>query len=135
MSYSFLRRHSVLQHNMNHVKVTDKRVVVEARYHRCHICRCVILCDNRVLSNHVLNKHHITLLEYQRHHVIKNGARVFPTLQDYKNNSNVFEDFKILVQEHNQTLGNDKDEDENGTDGYIQPHMLSSESEDSDCGK
>ncbi len=66
----------------------------------------------------------------------KIGARVFPTLQDYRNNPKVFEQFVIGAGKHYpSSVHVDENADEDDADGYIQPHMISSESEDSDCGK
>ncbi len=137
MSYSYLLNHSLRQHNLNHVKIMGK-IILEARYHSCHICNSTVLCDNKIIGKHVGNHHQINLLEYQRHHVLKNGAKVFPTLQDFKSNPKVFEYFKQggnTVEPRKQTVDYDKDdndEDDDDDNGLIQPHMLSSESEESD---
>ncbi len=121
MSFSCLVAHSVDRHEVKHFQL-KKEYITEARYHKCHICAKIVICDNRILSSHLMS-HKIKLSEYNSKFVVKNGNRVFPTYQEFKSNRDVFDSFEsVQPQKASQPSDN----------GLITPDMLSSESEDSD---
>ncbi len=126
MTYGYLLSHVKREHGMKHQKCMLN--LVEARYHRCHICSKNILCDNTLLSSHMMHNHKINLAHYGKDYVCKNGFRVYPTFDYFRKNQNVFD---LMRQEMGkiETISN-QDSDDNG---LISPSMLSSESEDSDC--
>ncbi len=123
MSYNCLWLHCRKKHNGKQVSKTME-LVVEGRFHRCHICAKTILCDNSFVRNHVSRLHNLTFTQYIKKHVLRNGFKAIPTYQEYTSNRNVFDTFlddtKSQVNEH------DSDKDL-----LIQPCMLSSESEES----
>ncbi len=122
LSFSNLRYHCKLKHNMETVPYNVKNVT-EARYHRCHICLKIILCDSSFIIFHLRSSHKITLGQYKTDYVKKGGWEVLPTFWDYQRDNDVFESLKMNkpMIELDQ-----KDSDK------IMPWMLSSESEDSD---
>ncbi len=96
--------------------------IVEARYHECHICAKIILCDNRVLGSH-LKSHKMKLSQYNSDYVLKNGNIVIPTFKDFQSNPKVFDSIQPNnIINKNHPKNND----------LISPDMISSESEDSD---
>ncbi len=123
MSYKCLVNHCNRQHPKQKVKYSTQQVV-EARYHKCHICDRIVLCDNQFLGKHLVNTHKMKMHEYVEQYVLKNGGRVFPTMADFRRNNKVFEKLMENAKEISK-----EDEMDNG---LIQPDMLSSESEDSD---
>ncbi len=96
--------------------------IVEARYHRCHICSNILLCDNKILSKHLSSRHKSTLNNYTKEYVLKNGCKVYPSFREYKNNISVFDHIK-----KDDFKSSSKNEG-----GLILPGMLSSESKESD---
>ncbi len=124
MSFSCLLKHRRASHQSKNCKY-DKHEVQEARYHKCLICARIILCDNQILRAHVSQKHRVSFQKYKQEYVLKNGGKVFPSLNEYFINECVLN----IVQGSNSNLDLGQDEDDNG---LIQPSMLSSESEESD---
>ncbi len=121
MSLGCLAGHSVEKHKVKRFQF-KKEYITEARYHKCHICSKIVICDNRILKSHIKN-HKIKLSEYNFKFVLKSGNRVFPTYQEFKSNSDVFDSLEsVSPQKASQPSDN----------GLITPDMLSSESEDSD---
>ncbi len=125
LSFDSLRAHCKAQHKDKKFKY-DIRQVTGARYHKCHICDILVLCDNAIIRAHAWSRHKMKYCHYIKYHVLKNGGKVIPTLQDFQHNIKIFDTFKIDTEE------DDLNYEENGDNGLIQPHMLSSESEDSD---
>ncbi len=101
-----------------------KENIEEARYHKCHICDVILLCDNNIISKHVYHTHGIKLSQYNSDFVLKNGSIVFPTYQDYCQNKKVFDLTNSHVEEPTTQPNQDN--------GLISQDMISSESEDSD---
>ncbi len=113
ISYSCLFAHAVDRHKVKHFPFKTE-YITEARYHKCHICAKIVLCDNVILRNH-LYIHKIKLSEYNSKFVLKNGNRVFPTYQEYKSNRDVFDLFEtVSPTKASQTSDN----------GLISPYML-----------
>ncbi len=122
-SYSRLYWHSKDKHQLKHVKYKIE-YLTEARYHKCHICNTVVLCDNQLIMRHI-QIHKIGLTKYNNEYVLKSGHRVLPTFKEYCSYDKVFETMK----EHNKNISCM----DAGHNDLILPSMLSSESEDSDC--
>ncbi len=118
MSLSAFQEHRYKEHPSNK-GFNFMKCALEARYHSCHICSMIILCDNKYITRHLTKRHKIKLSEYVTNYVLKNGNRAFPTFFDYIKNNKVFESFREPIKHE-------------GDNGLIQPHMISSESEDSD---
>ncbi len=126
MSFTAFRQHWRRKHKMKSFSFNRKNVA-KACYHKCHICSKVMLCDNKVISGHVLAAHKMTLPMYQTEYVLKSGHKVFPTFKEYQKNNQVLKPFeKGSTSEATEKckMGNRQD--------LITPSMLSSESEDSD---
>ncbi len=121
-SYGALYIHSRADHDFT--KISFERNVVEARYHRCSICKMCIACDNEFVYRHVKWKHNLCLKQYSKDYVLKRGNKVFPTWKEYKYDNQVFEPFRSHKQ--------DEVENDETDNGHILPYMISSESEDSD---
>ncbi len=122
VSFLGFTRHIKKEHKLK--KISYIKHIVEARYHRCHICAKIVLCDNIIVGRHVITKHQVNLLHYQKEYVLKTGNRVLPTFTDYQVNSQIFESFKNKNSQPEDAKKSD--------DGMIMPSMISSESEDSD---
>ncbi len=121
MSYSGLRTHCKRKHKF--IKCFNAKNIVEARYHECHICAKIILCDNYFLSAHLSRSHKMRLSQYNTDYVLKNGNIVFPTMKEFLSNPKVFESLKFTTTKNaNQTIYKE----------FISADMISSESEDSD---
>ncbi len=119
-SYNNLAWHKKAKHGM--VKAHYKNAQpVEARYHKCHICDKILLCDNGIIGTHVLKRHKINFSQYVAENVLKNGYKAIPTFRDYK---------KSIEKAFN--AAEPTKEDSNYDSGLIDPSMISSESEDSD---
>ncbi len=123
LSYGCLRDHYKRRHKRSHCP-HKKQLLLEARYHKCLICKSIVLCDNSVLQAHIGGVHKMNFFEYQTNYVLKNGGRVFPTFREYLNNRQVFDKF--------EKLGEDCSSRDDHKSDIILPSMLSSESEDSD---
>ncbi len=65
--------------------------VKEARYHKCHVCGEILLCDNVFIRIHTQKSHKLSIKQYLKDYVLKSGYRDFPTLKDYMANTKVFE--------------------------------------------
>ncbi len=113
-----LIQHCQKEHQSKRLSIGMK-YVLRARYHSCHICSMKILCVSKFIERHAVRRHNIRLSEYVTNYIVKSGNRAFPTLLEYKKNNQVFELFKDPIKYE-------------GDNGLIQPHMISSESEDSD---
>ncbi len=99
--------------------------VVEARYHKCHVCQKIILCDLAMIRSHIRDNHSLKTIDYFENHVLKNGGRVYHSFKEYlKNNHQICR----TVKNSQKSAMNPKSFDAN----LIQPSDLSSESEDSD---
>ncbi len=72
---------------------------------------------------HLNGYHQVTMKHYITNYVLQNGDRVFPTYYEYQKNNYVFKITEPISMK--ETVQEDK--------GLIEPSMLSSESEDSDC--
>ncbi len=131
-SYHTLLTHCKAKHNSKHLTY-DKEYVVEARYHQCHICSDLVLCDNYFVQRHLKKSHKMKISNYTKEFVLKNGSIVFPTFPDFLCNNDVFEnlDRDIATKGAGGALANEISNDVNG---LILPEMISSESEDSDEG-
>ncbi len=125
MSYTNLMEHLKSKHQFEKFSFKT-RYVVEARYHRCHICCKVIICDNLVISSHINSSHKITMRKYQTEYVLKSGHKIYPSLQEYYQNNDVFKQF--MTEKTSESTVQEKKNHSN----LILPSMLSSESEDSD---
>ncbi len=81
MNFTSLKTHSKRYHG----EIISYRVenVVEARYHKCHICAKILLCDNVFILNPIDRSHSYTRLKNFEHYVVKSGARVFNTFRKY----------------------------------------------------
>ncbi len=123
MSYSCLVRHYKIKHKSKHNYCFKKNVSL-ARYHRCQICAEIVLCDYTFIKYHVQRRHQISITEYSKKYILRNGFKIYPTFPVYLKNNQVFSSFN---SEKNRI--DDKDYTDNG---LILPCMLSSESEDSD---
>ncbi len=55
-SYAALLGHCKAKHNLKHL-LYDKKHVVQARYHQCHICSDLVLCDNYFVQWHLKKRH------------------------------------------------------------------------------
>ncbi len=119
------RHHCKSQHEMKTVPFNLKNVT-EARYHRCHICCIIVMCDLEVIRNHVAHMHKVIIGQYKKDFVMKGGWKVFPTFWDYQQDNDVFESLESFKTDKPRV-----DLDLNDSD-KIMPWMLSSESEDSD---
>ncbi len=119
MSYSSFRSHCKRKHKFTNCY--NAKHVVEARYHQCHICPKIILCDNSFLSFHLSRSHKMKLRQYNTDYVLKNGNIVFPTMKEFLSNPKVFESLKFTTTKNtNQT--NHKE--------FISADMISSEDSD-----
>ncbi len=124
MSFASLRSHYTHSHNLKRPALKyDSKLVVEARFHKCHICSRLVMCDNYILGEHLKNSHKLTLSQYKKELVLRKGFRFFPSYHEYAGNNYSLE----TSQTSNNMIRNTKDKDD-----LILPHMLSSESEDSD---
>ncbi len=126
MPFNVLKRHNSSTH---YAKTSNysKESVEEARYHRCHICRKILICDNEFIYIHVKRAHNLTLTMYQTQYVLKSGHLVFPTYLEYLRNKQVLKEFrKVKSLQTTEQCSKQNDND------LILPSMLSSESEDSE---
>ncbi len=125
MTYLVFAKHLSSKHKEK-VSYQTKNVV-EARYHKCHICDKIVLCDNEIIKRHLRQGHGIKMPEYNNNHVLKNGARVFPSFKEYLNKGHKF----IIQRAQNKA----EETHNQGTSdrSLITPSDISSESEDSDC--
>ncbi len=92
MSFGSFRSHLLKKHNCKSWSYKPE-CVVEARYHKCLICAKTILCDNHILRSHLIN-HKTNLKQYVNNYVVQHGGKVFPTFQDFRRDSTVFEMLK-----------------------------------------
>ncbi len=122
-SYSRLCWHSKYEHQLKHVKCKIE-YLTEARYHKCHICSKVVLCDNQIIMRHI-RMHKISLTRYNNEYVLKSSQRVLPTFKEYSTDYQVFE--KLRKPNSKIPCLDARRND------IILPSMLSSESEESDC--
>ncbi len=130
MSYPFLLKHFKESHPQKHVS-NDKGYIIQARYHKCHICANLVLCDNAVITTHLARSHKLKMSQYIKDYVLKNGNKVYPTFRDYCCDRQVFDRMKGYCKD-TVCLAMQDDNDEGDDDGFITPGMISSESEDSD---
>ncbi len=90
MSLGCLKSHYRVKHQLTKVPdILDH--VVEARYHRCLICRQIVLCDKLTLLSHLTYRHKMKYAKYAKEHVLKKGGIVFPTFTDYQRNHDVLD--------------------------------------------
>ncbi len=124
-SFDSLRKHFEVSHKQKKLKIEIKHVT-EARYHKCHICGMIVLCDNFTIRVHAKSAHRISYSHYRQNYVLKNGGKVIPTLQEFQRNSEAFDTFDTGKTE------NERDHDDDNNDkGLLEPSMISSESEES----
>ncbi len=121
MSFKNLLHHFKSVHKMKSVHFKAD-MVAEARYHRCHICDKIVLCDNSILIKHV-QKHKITLSQYAKDYVLKNDGKVFSNYWEYCKSKTTF---------HGKLDNEETSEEDEPDNGLILPDMISSESEESD---
>ncbi len=124
ISYSQLRGHCKRSHQHKHLPYSTN-LVIEARYHKCHICSSQVLCDNHILTRHLFDRHKIRMPMYIKNYVLKRYNKVFPTFSDYSSNVHIF-------KETNTKHANVSPQDKSSNNSLILPGMISSESEDSD---
>ncbi len=122
MNYNGLKNHLRRIHKSSLGKIDKTQNFVEARYHECCICAKIVLCDYAILAEH-LRLHKINLSKYVNDHVIKKGGKAYPTFKEFCSDPQVFETLKA---------GSESWIKDNQDKGLILPHMISSESEDSD---
>ncbi len=123
MSFRCLSSHYLNKHKENiQYKIQN---VVEARYHKCHVCQKILLCDLEMIRSHVQHRHSLKRHEYFENYVLKKGDRVVHTFKEYLQN-----DYQILktLKSCSTSAKNPKSLDT----GLIMPSDLSSESEHSD---
>ncbi len=123
LSYKLLLAHCKKEHQMKHVPFNSQNVA-EARYHKCHVCDKIVLCDEHLIARHIRDIHKSSLTKYVKEFVLKSGGRAFPVFADYRKDIQIFESFKNFT---NEQLSNDISEN-----GLVMPSDLSSESEESD---
>ncbi len=120
LHYALVIGHLRKKHNCKTFRKALKNISIEARYHKCHICKKNVLCDKTLINGHVSRNHKINYEEYKINHVLKNGGRALPTLKEFKQNRQVFDSITTgSIQSSNNI-------------DLISPDMISSESEDSD---
>ncbi len=124
MSYNHLVNHNKKKHQVKHIPYSTRHAV-EVRYHRCHLCARIVLCDNRIIGNHLSNSHKMKLSEYSNKYVLKNGNRIFSTLPEYQRSN-------MILRVHVEVNAGEKMSQADSNNGLILPSMLSSESEGSD---
>ncbi len=126
MSYNALVKHSKNKHGLKSLNQLDW--AAEVRYHKCHICDRIVLCDNAILSSHLKRCHKTKLDRYMKDFVLKRGGKVFPTFRDYQRDQDVFKSFsKDDIDSQDTANKSDKKNDD-----LIDASMISSESDDSD---
>ncbi len=91
MSYRYLTIHCKKKHQLLKQQF-NLEYVVEARYHKCHICNKALLCDKHYIKRHVIKTHKINLGIYIKDYVLKNNCIVFPTFKQYQQNNQIFEE-------------------------------------------
>ncbi len=95
ISYNCLLSHCRTKHNISFVAY-DPKLLEEARYHQCHICSEIILCDTTIVRKHLGQNHGgMNLSEYKMEHVSKQGYIAIPNFKVYMTNFNVFNEVKI----------------------------------------
>ncbi len=125
MCFSSLRFHCQKQHKQEQKFASfNSAAVAKARYHKCHICAKIILCDNTFVGKHTRNWHKLCFEEYKKDFVLKRGHKAYPVFKEF------FSDKSILDPFLNHTAAG-KDKVNNEPD-MISPNMISSESEDSE---
>ncbi len=89
LSYSALHGHRQLyKHKPNGIHSRSDSIVV-ARYHKCHVCSKIILCDNDLIKKHT-GSHDITYATYITEFVLSKGCRVIPSCRDYMTDRSCF---------------------------------------------
>ncbi len=121
LSFNALLKHSSTKHKIRYLPYNSKNVV-EVRYHRCHTCAKVVICDRYFITRHI-HTHKMLFYQYKEK-LKKSGGKVIPTLIDYQLDNDVFESLNITA---NNGLNQDKSDN-----SLIAPSMISSESEVSD---
>ncbi len=122
-SYSGYEQHCRRTHQFKNVQF-NVRNIIEARYHKCHICSKNVLCDNAFLRAHLRKSHKISTGNYFTNFVAKNGGRAVPTISDYLKNTSVLDSLSLEDEKTSYQPRSEHD--------LILPSMISSESEDSD---
>ncbi len=122
-SFSSLLRHCKVAHLLKRLQYRPSHVV-EARYHRCHICAKIVLCDNSHIILHIRNSHKMPFGPYTKNYVLESGHRVIPTFDEFNRDNDIFEKLSChSITEKVKRTGNNS---------LILPSMISSESEESD---
>ncbi len=107
LSYNALHRHYKLQQYKHKPKGHHLRSesIVVARYHKCHICAKIILCDSTLIRGHINKYHDVTYGTYIQEFVLKRGFRVLPYFKCFVNNRDCFDS----ISKHKKDNGDNDD--------------------------
>ncbi len=75
-SYQALTRHLHRKSHGSYLSPDD--YLVSKKYHKCQLCHNLVLCDNKLLYNHLKKHHNLTLQEY------KNKIETEPQHKDFQ---------------------------------------------------